>query len=72
MDMIYGFEMYNSSYALHNFYLNPILWGDVVLHQNIFPIISILVKLHINVVRHVLEIYFPSFFIKSKNFQQAT
>ena len=36
-----------------------------------FPIISIWVKLHKNVVRYVLEIYFPRFFQQNQNYQQV-
>ena len=47
--------------------------GDnFVLNQKVFPIISIWVKLRKNVVRDVLEIYFPSFFPQNKNSQQVT
>ena len=47
--------------------------GDnFVLHKKFFPIISIWVKLHKNVVRYVLEIYFPCFFQENKNSQQVT
>ena len=53
---------------------NPILrgGGNFVLHPKVIPITSIWVKLHKNVIRCVLEIYFPSFFQQNQNYQQVT
>ena len=46
--------------------------NNFVLHQKIFSMISIWVKLHKSVVRYVLEIYFPCFFQQNKKSQQVT
>ena len=37
------------------------------LHPKVIPITSLWVKLHKNLLRYVLEIYFPSFFNKTRN-----
>ena len=57
---------------LHVF--NPIWRGgdNFVLHPKVIPITSIWVKLHKNVIRYVLEIYFPSIFQQNQNYQQVT
>ena len=47
--------------------------GDnFVLHPKVIPITSIWVKLHKNVIRYMLEIYFPSIFQQNQNYQQVT
>ena len=46
-------------------WINPILLGggdNFVVHQKCIPITSIWVKLHKNVIKYVLEIYFPNCF----------
>ena len=54
--------------------INPILLGggSFVLHPEFFLITLIWAKLHENVIRYVLEIYFPNFFQQNQNFQQVT
>ena len=68
-----SFRCYSTSARFHvlGLYfslLNPIWRGrdNFVQHQKFFPIISIWVKLHKNVVRYVLEIYFSCFFQEKK------
>ena len=46
--------------------------GNFVLHPKVIPTTSIWVKLHKNVVRYVLEIYFPSIFQQNQHYQQVT
>ena len=49
------------------FFIFYLIRGDnFVLHQKIIPITSIWLKLHKNVFRYVLEIYFPNFFNQIK------
>ena len=54
---------------------NPILLGggdNLVLHPEGITITSIWDKLHENVIRYVLEIYFPSFCSQNQKYQQVT